>query len=309
MENISMIIPITFLVPFFQFAFFITSEQPPYIQTDNITLNCKALSDSHGSDGRFWAGDKSSKFGPFESSRDSPSAPYEAANQGGFVKTVPYMNARVSSSEFKYNFPEFCLNVEENQGLELIFSPTPSSSNDTYAFINGIEIVSMPPNLYYTPSDLLKGSGLITDYILSESYFTVNTTVPLNYAMIPKYTAPEEVYQTARTMGPDGDYNKKTQHNMGIARGFRIHVYASNVPSYKDYVLLMSKEENKQDITIALHPKYYNVILNGIEVFKVNGSDGNLARPNPEPLLAPPPPESFNPTSGKSKTKRRVVLL
>ncbi|WRX21156.1 hypothetical protein QQP08_013643 [Theobroma cacao] len=69
------------------------------------------------------------------------------------------------------------------------------------------------------------GSGLITDYILSESYFTVNTTVPLNYAMIPKYTAPEEVYQTARTMGPDGDYNKKTQHNMGIARGFRIHVY------------------------------------------------------------------------------------
>ncbi|WRX20643.1 hypothetical protein QQP08_013130 [Theobroma cacao] len=125
--------------------------------------------------------------------------------------------------------------------------------------------------------------------------------------MIPKYTALEEVYQTARTMGPDGDYNKKTQHNMGIARGFRIH--QSNVPSYKDYVLLMSKEENKQDITIALHPKYYNVILNGIEVFKVNGSDGNLAGPNPEPLLASPPPESFNPTSGKSKMKRRVLVV
>ncbi|WRX20636.1 Malectin-like domain - like 5 [Theobroma cacao] len=238
MENISMIIPITFLVPFFQFAFFITSEQPPYIPTDNITLNCKALSDSHGSDGRFWAGDKSSKFGPFESSRDSPSAPYEAANQGGFVKTVPYMNARVSSSEFKYNFPvspsqkfvgrhfypasykklnlskaffsvkagsftllknfsaflvaessnvksffrEFCLNVEENQGLELIFSPTPSSSNDTYAFINGIEIVSMPPNLYYTPSDLLKGDRFIGQKIgfYVDNYTALETVYRLN---------------------------------------------------------------------------------------------------------------------------------
>ncbi|XP_017975355.1 PREDICTED: receptor-like protein kinase FERONIA [Theobroma cacao] len=451
MENISVIFPITFLVTFLQFAFFIASERPPYVPTDNITLNCGALSDSHGSDGRFWAGDKSSKFGPVESSRTIPSAPYEADNQGGSVETVPYMTARVSSSEFKYSFPvspgqkfvrlhfypasykkfdrskaffsvkagsftllknfsaflvaessnvksffrEFCLNVEENQVLELIFTPTPSSSNDTYAFINGIEIVSMPSNLYYTPSDSLDGARFIGqkngfyvdnytaletvyrlnvggksisqtedtgmfrlwsddyDYILSESYFTVNTTVPLKYTMIPKYTAPEEVYQTARTMGPNGDYNRKHNITWGLPvdSGFRymvrlhfcefqdvissagirqfeifinnqtaeaffdviIWTQQSNVPIYKDYVLLMSKkEENKQDITIALHPrvaKKYDVILNGIEVFKVNGSDGNVAGPNPELLLAPPPPESFNYTSGKSKTKRRVLIV
>ncbi|XP_025015196.2 receptor-like protein kinase FERONIA [Ricinus communis] len=45
---------------------------------------------------------------------------------------------------------EFCLNVEEGQNLlNLTFTPTPNMP-DAYAFINGIEIVSMPANLYYS---------------------------------------------------------------------------------------------------------------------------------------------------------------
>ncbi|KAF3564612.1 hypothetical protein DY000_02017991 [Brassica cretica] len=31
------------------------------------------------------------------------------------------------------------------------------------------------------------------------------------------------------------------------------------------------------------HPEYYDSILNGVEIFKINGSDGNLAGPNPIP--------------------------
>ncbi|KAI8534168.1 hypothetical protein RHMOL_Rhmol10G0068100 [Rhododendron molle] len=46
---------------------------------------------------------------------------------------------------------EFCLNVVENQALTITFFPYPSSASDVaYAFINGIEIVSMPTGLYYT---------------------------------------------------------------------------------------------------------------------------------------------------------------
>ncbi|WRX20641.1 hypothetical protein QQP08_013128 [Theobroma cacao] len=140
--------------------------------------------------------------------------------------------------------------------------------------------------------------------------------------MITKYTAPGEVYQIARTMVLMVITTKKHNITWGLPvdSGFTymtaevvfdliIWTQQSNVPIYKDYVLLMSKEENKQDITIALQQKYYNVILNGIEVFKVNGSDNNLAGPNPELLLAPPPLELFNPTSGKSKTKRRVLVV
>ncbi|KAK1553820.1 hypothetical protein Q3G72_004059 [Acer saccharum] len=44
---------------------------------------------------------------------------------------------------------EFCVNVQENQNLNIIFSPS-QEYNDSYAFINGIEIVSMPTDLYYT---------------------------------------------------------------------------------------------------------------------------------------------------------------
>ncbi|XP_057769749.1 putative receptor-like protein kinase At5g39000 [Salvia miltiorrhiza] len=42
---------------------------------------------------------------------------------------------------------EFCLNIRENQQLIITF--TPSRSQDTYAFINGIEIISVPATLSY----------------------------------------------------------------------------------------------------------------------------------------------------------------
>jgi len=45
---------------------------------------------------------------------------------------------------------EFILNVEgEQKNLSITFTPSPHVA-DAYAFINGIEIVSMPTNLYYT---------------------------------------------------------------------------------------------------------------------------------------------------------------
>ncbi|KAB1211543.1 Receptor-like protein kinase FERONIA [Morella rubra] len=58
------------------------------------------------------------------------------------------------SSETFYK--EFCVNVEQDQKLNLTFIPSPSASNDFYAFINGIEIISMPRDLYYQ----LNGEGL-----------------------------------------------------------------------------------------------------------------------------------------------------
>ncbi|XP_023903470.1 receptor-like protein kinase FERONIA [Quercus suber] len=47
-------------------------------------------------------------------------------------------------------FREFCVNIEEGQRLNLTLTPSDSNS---FAFVNGIEILSMPTNLYYTPSD------------------------------------------------------------------------------------------------------------------------------------------------------------
>ncbi|KAK6928081.1 Malectin-like domain [Dillenia turbinata] len=48
-------------------------------------------------------------------------------------------------------FREFCINVDDNQKLEIQFSPSKSVPG-SYALINGIEVVSMPTYLYYIPS-------------------------------------------------------------------------------------------------------------------------------------------------------------
>ncbi|KAK8289704.1 hypothetical protein V6Z12_D07G209500 [Gossypium hirsutum] len=438
MEKYSVI----FLITILQATIFVASEQPAYVPTDNITLNCGAPTDLLANDGRYWAADKTSNFGPFESSHNKSQA-YEADTQDG-SETVPYMTARVSRSEFKYTFPvtsgqkfvrlyfhpasyeendrskaffsvkagsvtllknfsaslvadskgrnwffrEFCLNVEDNEVLDLVFTPSRSASNDTYAFINGIEIVSMPTNLYYTPPDstyvplvgqnypfpvendtalemayrLNVGGQSISPnddtglfmlwsddylYMSENSYFTMNNSVPINYTMIPRYTAPEMVYRTARTMGPSLAYNEK--HNLSWRlpvgsrfsymvrlhfceqqdpvnspgdRKFKVFINSQTaeqiadvimwtvqgrVPIFKDYVVLVSKEY----ITIDLHPisaKYYDVILNGIEVFKLSNSDGNLGEPNPELQVAPPPPSDSSNSAGE-KSKKRSLLI
>ncbi|KAJ1283108.1 hypothetical protein BS78_03G103300 [Paspalum vaginatum] len=69
------------------------------------------------------------------------------------------------------------------------------------------------------------------------------------------------------------------------------------VPMYRDYAVYVADEPMAAEgeaVWVALHPsvalrpQFYDAILNGLEVFKLNDSAGNLAAPNPEPsrLLA-----------------------
>nr|POF16645.1 receptor-like protein kinase feronia [Quercus suber] len=144
---------------------------------------------------------------------------------------------------------EFCVNMEEDERLNLTF--TPSDSNSSFAFINGIEILSMPTNLYYTPSDsqgfpfigqenwysigngtalemvyrinvgggfisTAEDTGMFRSWSTDEKYLTeditsvlpANITIELLFTKIPAYTAPEDVYRTARTMGRYKAVNK-----------------------------------------------------------------------------------------------------
>ncbi|KHN30329.1 Receptor-like protein kinase FERONIA [Glycine soja] len=52
-------------------------------------------------------------------------------------------------------FREYCINIRDHERLDIAFIPTITTQHqDSYAFINGIEIVSMPPYLYYTNPDV-----------------------------------------------------------------------------------------------------------------------------------------------------------
>ena len=74
----------------------------------------------------------------------------------GFEGSMAFFTVKAGSFTLLRNFTdplflvkEFCINVEENQKLNLTFIPFSTTSMNLYAFINGIEILSMPKDLYY----------------------------------------------------------------------------------------------------------------------------------------------------------------
>ncbi|KAJ9547780.1 hypothetical protein OSB04_020323 [Centaurea solstitialis] len=86
----------------------------------------------------------------------------------------------------------------------------------------------------------------------------------------------------------------------------------SKVPFYKDYVVFLPRGSPRQDLWLALHPNtalkpnYYDAILNGVEIFKINTSDGNLAGSLPvhapkQPIIDPSRVLSHSSSTSDSK--------
>uniref|UniRef100_M0ZLQ5 Kinase n=1 Tax=Solanum tuberosum TaxID=4113 RepID=M0ZLQ5_SOLTU len=66
-----------------------------------------------------------------------------------------FYTVAASTNSSKAVRKEFVINVNEFQILNITFSPSPNS----YAFVNGIEIVSMPTNLYIGGDNRIKLVG------------------------------------------------------------------------------------------------------------------------------------------------------
>ncbi|CAF2129749.1 receptor-like protein kinase FERONIA [Brassica napus] len=89
----------------------------------------------------------------------------------------------------------------------------------------------------------------------------------------------------------------------------------NGIPIHKDYVVNPPDGKGQQDLWLALHPntrgkpEYYDAILNGVEIFKMNGSDGNLAGPNPipGPQVTADPSRVLRPRTGSSKSHTAIV--
>ncbi|KAJ4900193.1 Receptor-like protein kinase FERONIA [Raphanus sativus] len=91
----------------------------------------------------------------------------------------------------------------------------------------------------------------------------------------------------------------------------------NGIPFHKDYVVNPPDGKGQQDLWLALHPntkgkpEYYDALLNGVEIFKMNGSDGNLAGPNPipGPQVTADPSRVIRPRAGHSKSHTGVVVV
>ncbi|CAL9224292.1 unnamed protein product [Arabidopsis halleri] len=88
-------------------------------------------------------------------------------------------------------------------------------------------------------------------------------------------------------------------------------------PMYLDFSLNVgSKIGLKRDIRLDLHPlkegskMFYDVILNAVEILKLNNPDGNLAGPNPDPsILRNSRPNREEPLIPKGKNKSHVLWI
>ncbi|KAJ4902365.1 putative receptor-like protein kinase [Raphanus sativus] len=67
----------------------------------------------------------------------------------------------------------------------------------------------------------------------------------------------------------------------------------SRIPIYLDFSVYVGSESGpRPDLRLDLHPytdvnpMYYDAILNGVEILKLNGSDGSLAGSQPNPLVS-----------------------
>ncbi|KAE8767344.1 Receptor-like protein kinase FERONIA [Hordeum vulgare] len=145
-----------------------------------------------------------------------------------------------------YIVREFSLPPSTTGSLSLKFTPT-AMNNASYAFVNGIEILSMP-NIFADPAQLVglgdqtldasagnmqtmyrltaggsyipatKDSGLSREWFPDTPYiygaatgvtYEANDTVPIKYpSPAAEYLAPQSVYDTSRHMGRDGNVNR-----------------------------------------------------------------------------------------------------
>ncbi|KAI4352438.1 hypothetical protein L6164_006688 [Bauhinia variegata] len=163
--------------------------------------------------------------------------------QAGTFTLLKDFNADYGDVSDQFVPREYCINVDQGQTLNITFIPS-LAHPDCYAFINGIEVVSMPTNLYFPKPgglNLLGYDGTflnIEDSRALETVYRINVggsqispnkdtgmyrywnddntyveksyeasrqlpvnTWPKNYTLIRNYTAPDEVYSTARSYG------------------------------------------------------------------------------------------------------------
>ncbi|GFZ13909.1 malectin/receptor-like protein kinase family protein [Actinidia rufa] len=258
-------------------------------------------------------------FYPSSYSKFNTSAAYLSVISNGFT-LMKNFSASITSQALTqdYVIKEFSLNPIQSSSLNLTITP----KTGAVAFVNGIEVISMPEifqpgimvgfsdqsidtknytlqtmfrlnvggqyipstsdsglsRIWYDDSPYLYGAAL---GITSEAEKNVTIRYPSN---LPEYIAP-----LSRTNQRAFDIFINNQTAQLAADVLAWADSKKDVPVYKDFAVYVGEGNGGEELWVALHPsvlmkpEFYDAILNGLEIFKVNDTSGNLAGPNPVP--------------------------
>uniref|UniRef100_A0A7N2LHC8 Protein kinase domain-containing protein n=1 Tax=Quercus lobata TaxID=97700 RepID=A0A7N2LHC8_QUELO len=295
----------------------VATSTPPYIAVDNITLDCGSFGNSKATDERDWIGDIGSKYGPIEQNNESNSSEAQRQASVESITTVQLgclipnshmcFRSHLARNSFGCTFtqlhtqaPLFYINY--SMALEMVYRLNIGGS-------------SIPP---------MEDTGMFrqwsedrTDYLLSDGVNPRDPSLKLKCSKIPKYIAPDAVYQSAATMEPwihvsgTREFTIYIDYQLAQETGDVILWADDNDTSYyKDYVVMIqNKGEDSHTLAIDLHPRtdaaLRDTILNGVEVFKLSDLSGNLAGLN---MVPPPMDQQPSLAANKSKTKNTMFI-
>ncbi|MBA0711084.1 hypothetical protein Golax_010313 [Gossypium laxum] len=207
----------------------------------------------------------------------------------GSYTLLKNFSAAQTSEALNYAFvvKEYSINVDDDH-LNLTF--TPSTPSNAYAFVNGIEVLSMPDiygnadgisivgqNIPFTidNSTALENiyrlnvggndispsadTGLFRSWYDDQPYLfgaaygvsgAADPNVTIDYGTMPTYIAPKDVYATARSMGPNAEINN--HYNL---------TWMFSVESGFSYLVRLHFCEFTENIT-KINQRVFDVFLN-----------------------------------------------
>ncbi|KAI8016832.1 Receptor-like protein kinase FERONIA [Camellia lanceoleosa] len=289
-----------------------SSLTPYYYPVDDIAVNCGSFNNSIALDGREWTGDTGSQstFRGIEM-ENHPGQKFirlhfYPALYPGFERSKAFFTVKAGAYTLLSNFSasltadelglksfakEFCVNIEENQALSITFSPSPSSTSDSiYAFVNGIEITSMPSGLYYTPDgdpgahvvgqkhrfhidnstalelvqrlniggssiSSVEDSGMFRQWSQDFNHLLESGVSPVTTSIPIKYTNIPTYAAPQKVYQTAWSMDPNRQANKMCNLTWKLPVDVG----FRDYVVMVdgNRVEGKRDLLIALQPHYY----------------------------------------------------
>ncbi|KAE8670955.1 1-phosphatidylinositol-4,5-bisphosphate phosphodiesterase epsilon-1 [Hibiscus syriacus] len=166
----------------------------------------------------------------------------------------------------------------DSEVLPITFTPSTNYTN-SFAFVNGIELITMP-NLFGMTAMFGMGSQSEIDVSLEnfQALFRLNADkdLKIDYGKLSRSSAPEDVYPTARSMEEEAGLNSK----FNLTWIFQVDANSTCIVRlhFCDATIWIQMTP-----AVEMKPQFYDSLLNGVEIFKLNDGNKNFAGRNPKP--------------------------